>query len=99
MVRAASRGFLGGTNLVISIRLEELLVRGVLSNPVRRNRGLIGLAEPNDAATLGESSTDAQDALLRTRRDAKGASRRTHRDTKGIQKIQKRILCRAWTVC
>jgi hypothetical protein len=55
MVRAASRCFFLRTNLVVSIRLEELLVRGALSNPVRKNRRLIAVAESSEVASPRES--------------------------------------------
>ena len=68
MVRAASRCFFLSTNLVISIRLEELLVRGALSNPVRKNRGLIGVAKPSGGCQPWRVIKDAKDAPTRRRK-------------------------------
>jgi hypothetical protein len=74
MVRAASKGHLRRTNLVVSIRLEELLVRTAQPNPVPWNRAWKdGRAAGRETLSAGKRTWMHTPHPPQTVRDAKGA--------------------------
>ena len=81
MVRPASGIRFLRANPVASIRLEGLLVRSALSNPVRKNRGVMEWDNAGYArARPGKIVRNANTASRRVVRDTKGVSRKTVRD-------------------